>query len=114
MATARALCGRGIGVRLVEKEAAVAQHQSTHNSGVLHAGLQYRPGSEKARLARLGVRAMTEFCQEHRVAHEICGKVVAATSYDQLPRLEEMLDRGIRNGLQGLRRLGPDEARELD
>lgn len=114
MATARALIGRGIRVRLVEKEAAVAQHQSTHNSGVLHAGLQYRPGSEKARLARLGIRAMTQFCQEHGVAHETCGKLVVATSPDQLPRLEEMLDRGTRNGLHGLRRVGPEEAREIE
>ncbi|NNF14130.1 MAG: L-2-hydroxyglutarate oxidase [Gemmatimonadetes bacterium] len=115
MATARALLGRGVGrVRLVEKEAAVAQHQSTHNSGVLHAGLQYRPGSQKARLARLGIRAMTEFCREHGVAHEVCGKLVVATSHDQLPRLEEMLTRGLRNGLQGLRRLDPEEAREVE
>lgn len=115
MATARALLRRGVGrVRLLEKEAAVAQHQSTHNSGVLHAGLQYRPGSEKARLARRGIRAMVEFCEEYGVAHEICGKLVVATSHDQLPRLEEMLARGTRNGLQGLRRLDAAEAREIE
>lgn len=115
LSTARALLRRGVGrIRLVEKEAAVAQHQSTHNSGVLHAGLQYRPGSGKARLARLGIRAMTDFCRKHEVAHEVCGKLVVASSHDQLPRLEEMLARGVRNGLQGLRRLDPAEARDVE
>lgn len=115
LATARALLRSGAGsVRLVEKEASVAQHQSTHNSGVLHAGLQYRPGSEKARLARLGIRRMAEFCEEHDVAYEICGKLVVATANDQLPRLEEMLERGRANGLEGLRRLTANEAREIE
>lgn len=92
----------------------MAQHQSTHNSGVLHAGLQYTPGSEKARLARSGIRRMTEFCARHDIAHEICGKLVVATSQRQLPRLEAMLERGRANGLEGLRRLTPEEAREIE
>lgn len=115
LATARALVRAGAGsVCIVDKETAPARHQSTHNSGVLHAGLQYRPGSEKARLARLGVRRMTEFCREHGVAHEICGKLVVATDPDELPRLETMLDRGRRNGLEGLRRVTPEEAAEIE
>jgi len=115
MATARALLRRGSGpIRLLEKEPALARHQSTHNSGVLHAGLQYHPGSEKARLARLGIRRMTEYCQEHGIAHEICGKLVVAREREELPRLDEMLKRGRSNGLQGLRRISPEEAREIE
>ena len=115
MATARALLRMDAGsVCLVEKEAAVAQHQSTHNSGVLHAGLQYRPGSEKARLSRAGIRRMVEFCREHAVAHEICGKLVVATDSSELSRLESIFERGRRNGLEGLRRITPPEAREIE
>lgn len=115
LATAHALLRSGIdGVRVVEKEQAVAQHQSTHNSGVLHAGLQYTPGSEKARLARDGIRRMTEFCQEREIAHEICGKLVIASTADEIPRLEAMLARGTANGLQGIRIVSAEEAKEIE
>ena len=115
LATARALLEADAGsVRIVEKETALAQHQSTHNSGVLHAGLQYRPGSEKARLARAGIRRMTEYCRARDVEHEICGKLVVATDATELPRLDAMLERGRRNGLEGLRRLTPEEAGEIE
>jgi len=114
LATARALAERGVSVRVVEKEGAVARHQSTHNSGVLHAGLAYKPGSEKARLAREGIRRMTEFCRDRGIPHEICGKLVVAGSDAELPRLEAMLERGRQNGLEGLRRLSPEEVRERE
>jgi L-2-hydroxyglutarate oxidase len=115
LATAHALLERGAcTVRILEKEGALAQHQSTHNSGVLHAGLQYRPGSEKARLARVGIRSMTEFCQRHDIAHDVCGKLVVATESVELPRLEAMLERGGANGLKGLRRLSPEQALEIE
>jgi len=116
LATAYALVREGgVGrVLLLEKEPTLARHQSTHNSGVLHAGLQYKPGSEKARLARDGIRSMTEFCRHHGIPHEICGKLVVATDPAELPRLEEMLERGRSNGLEGLRRLSPEEAREIE
>lgn len=115
LATARALVARNAGtVRLVEKEATLASHQSSHNSGVLHAGLQYTPGSDKARLARTGIRRMTDFCIEHDVPHEICGKLVVAAHRNELPRLETMLERGRANGLNGLTRLTPEEAREVE
>lgn len=115
LATAYTLLESGqASVRLLEKEVAVARHQSTHNSGVLHAGLQYQPGSEKARLAREGILRMTEFCAHHRIPHEICGKLVVAVTEAELPRLDAMLERGRQNGLQGLRRLGPEEAREIE
>ena len=115
LSTAYALLQTGnVRVRVLEKETGLAQHQSTHNSGVLHAGLQYRPNSSKARLAREGIRQMTSFCVEHGVEHEICGKLVVAESRVELPRLEEMFNRGIANGLQGLRRLSGEEAREIE
>jgi L-2-hydroxyglutarate oxidase len=115
LATAHALLEHRVdGVRVLEKEQAVGQHQSTHNSGVLHAGLPYRPGSEKARLARVGIRRMTEFCRHHGIEHDICGKLVVASHPEELPRLDVILERGRQNGLEGLRKLSPDEAREIE
>lgn len=92
-------------VTLLEKEARVGAHQSTHNSGVLHCGLHYRPGSLKARLAVEGIRQMVAFCRAHAIPHEICGKVVVAVTADEVPRLDELLRRGQANGLDGLQRL---------
>lgn len=116
LATARALLRSGAtaGIRVIEKEARPAAHQSTHNSGVLHAGLAYRPGSFKARLARDGIRRMTAYCRNHGVEHELCGKLVVATADDEVLRLRALLDRGTANGLQGLRWLSPAEAREIE
>lgn len=105
----------GASVVLFEKEDLVGQHQSGHNSGVLHAGLYYKPGSLKARLAVRGIRLMTAFCQEHSIPHEICGKLVVACSEDEIPRLEELQRRGVSNGLQGLQWLGSRNAmREIE
>ena len=101
-------------VTVLEKEAHVGRHQSTHNSGVLHAGLYYAPGSLKARLAVSGIRLMTAFCREHNVPHEICGKVVVATDASEQPALDGLWARGQANGLRGLRRLGPEELREIE
>ena len=101
-------------VQLFEKEAQVGQHQSTHNSGVLHAGLYYKPGSLKARLAVEGIRRMVAFCQEHGVAHEICGKLVLATNEEEIGRLRTLLERGNQNGLQGLRWLAPEALHEIE
>jgi L-2-hydroxyglutarate oxidase len=101
-------------VVLLEKESDVGQHQSTHNSGVLHAGLHYRPASLKARLAVQGIRAMVHFCEQHGVAHERCGKLVVATDAAELPRLRELQTRGVANGLRGLRWLERGELTELE
>lgn len=101
-------------VVVVEKEAQVGRHQSTHNSGVLHCGLYYKPGSLKARLAVSGIREMTDFCREHRIAHEICGKVVVAADAAGAERLAELERRGVANGLGGLRRLDRDGLRERE
>lgn len=101
-------------VVLWEKEAGVGRHQSTHNSGVLHAGLYYKPGSLKARLAVNGIRRMVEFCQQHGIRHEICGKLVVATDETEVGRLRLLLDRGNQNGLRDLRWLGREELREIE
>jgi len=116
LATARQLLRRWPGTQLVllEKESAVGQHQSTHNSGVLHAGLYYKPGSAKARLAVSGIRQMVAFCQHHRIPHEICGKLVVAADESELPRLRDLQERGQQNGLQGLKWLGAEAMREIE
>ena len=101
-------------VTVLEKEAAVCQHQSGHNSGVLHAGLYYKPGSLKARLAVSGIQEMIAFCREHGVPHEICGKLVVATNDAELARLRDLHARGEENGLEGLRLLNHDEMREIE
>jgi L-2-hydroxyglutarate oxidase len=101
-------------ITVLEKESAVGQHQSGHNSGVLHAGLYYKPGSVKARLAVRGIRQMVAFCRENNIRHEICGKLVVAVTEDERPRLAELYDRGIKNGLVGLTMLGPEQMREIE
>jgi (S)-2-hydroxyglutarate dehydrogenase len=101
-------------IKLLEKEAKVGTHQSTHNSGVLHCGLYYKPGSLKAKLAVAGIREMTAFCREHQIAHEICGKLVVATNDAESKRLDELLLRGEANGLKGLRRLARSAMREIE
>src|ERR1700687_4154655 len=101
-------------VTILEKERQVALHQSSHNSGVLHCGLYYKPGSRKARLAVRGIRQMVEFCQRHAIAHEMCGKVVVATAEEEVPRLHALYDRGRQNGLCGLRLLKPEELHEIE
>lgn len=99
---------------ILEKEDRVARHQSGHNSGVIHSGVYYKPGSLKARLCVTGAAAMVEFCREHGIPHEVCGKVIVATSVDELPRLENLRQRGEANGLTGLRLIGPEELREIE
>jgi L-2-hydroxyglutarate oxidase len=103
-----------VSVTVFEKEPEVGRHQSGHNSGVLHAGLYYKPGSLKARLAVDGIRQMTRFCREHSIRHEICGKLVVACSAEEVPRLRELLARGTQNGLEGLRWLSREEMREIE
>jgi len=106
--------GRAASLTLLEKEPRVGAHQSTHNSGVLHAGLYYRPGSLKARLAVEGIREMTAYCREKNIPHEICGKVVVAVDESEVPRLRELEKRGQANGLTGLRRLDRDALRDIE
>ena len=101
-------------ILLLEKEPGLARHQSGHNSGVIHSGIYYKPGSLKAKLCVEGARAMIVFCQEHGIKHKICGKLIVATSEDELPRLQVLLDRAHANGLQDVRMLEPEQIQELE
>lgn len=104
----------GLSLLILEKEDRVAGHQSGHNSGVIHSGLYYRPGSLKARLAVAGARSMYELCAEAGIAHRRSGKLVIATERSQLPALDELERRGNANGLEGLRRIRREEIREIE
>jgi L-2-hydroxyglutarate oxidase LhgO len=99
---------------LLEKEHRVGRHQSGHNSGVIHSGVYYKPGSLKAKLCVTGAAAMVEFCREHAIPHQVCGKVIVATHEEEFPRLEELRRRGDANGLTGLQSIGPEELREIE
>ena len=116
LGTARALRARFPDAQLtvVDKEPQFGAHQSTHNSGVMHCGLYYKPGSARARLARRGIDLMRAFCASHGVAHETCGKLVVAATHDEVDRLRALFERGSANGLQGLRWLSADEARAIE
>jgi len=101
-------------VVVVEKEAAVASHQTGHNSGVIHSGIYYRPGSEKARMCVRGAELMKEFCRRHAVPFECCGKVVVATEEDELPVLESLHERAVANGVPGVSLIDADRLREIE
>lgn len=116
LACAYALLQRSPGLRLVvlEKEAQVGAHQTSHNSGVVHAGIYYRPGSLRARLCVKGARRMREFCEQHGLPFAAVGKVIVATREEELPALEELFRRGRANGVPGLRWLSAEELREVE
>ncbi len=99
---------------VIEKEDRLAQHQSSRNSGVMHSGIYYRPGSMRARNCREGYERLKVFCEQQGIAYDICGKLIAATDAGELGRMQEVFGKGIQNGLQGLRLIGPDEAREIE
>jgi L-2-hydroxyglutarate oxidase len=115
-ATALAALQRAPGLRLLllEKEDRLAAHQSGHNSGVIHSGIYYRPGSLKARTCVAGAAAMLEFCREHSLPCEVCGKVVVAAREQELPALEELRRQGEANGVAGISLLGREELRERE
>jgi L-2-hydroxyglutarate oxidase len=115
-ATALAIIIRnpGLKITLFEKESHLAEHQTGHNSGVIHAGLYYRPGSLKATTCCTGREALYRFCIEHGIAHQQCGKVVVAVDETEIPALEELERRGRANGLDGLQRLSPAELNERE
>ncbi len=113
LATAARLATRGDEVTVLEKEATVAAHQTGRNSGVIHSGLYYAPGSLKARMAVAGNASMVAFAREHAVRHDVCGKLVVATSPDEVPRLQALAERGAANGI-AVEQIGPQSAREIE
>ncbi|MFZ6719603.1 L-2-hydroxyglutarate oxidase [Undibacterium sp. Ji49W] len=103
-----------ISVTVFEKEAAVAKHQSSHNSGVVHAGLYYEPGGLKARLCRRGVELVKNYCAENAIPYDECGKVVVALNEEELPRLEAIYNKALANQVPGVCLIGPDKLREIE
>ncbi len=101
-------------VVILEKEAGVARHQTGHNSGVIHSGVYYKEGSLKARLCVAGAREMVEFCSRHGIPHEVCGKLIVAVNSEEAARLDELLARGVANGLEGLRLLSREAMLEIE
>jgi L-2-hydroxyglutarate oxidase len=101
-------------IAVIEKNTELATHQTGHNSGVIHSGIYYKPGSQKARLCVMGGSLLTEFCDENGVQYQQCGKVIVATEPSELPRLDELYRRGVANGVQGLQLIGPERLREIE
>jgi len=99
---------------VLEKEDHVAGHQTGHNSGVIHSGLYYKPGSAKAATCMAGRREMIEFARTHNIPHEICGKIIVATDEAELPAVEKLLQNGQQNGVEGLEQIGPERIREIE
>jgi L-2-hydroxyglutarate oxidase len=115
LSTGMALSERSPGARIVviEKEDHWAAHQTGHNSGVIHSGIYYKPGSYKAKFAIEGARLIPEFCKEHGIAHDVCGKIIVATEEYELPLLDNLLKRGFQHGLP-IRKITAEEIREIE
>ena len=115
LATARAIrrADPSIKVVILEKESGIARHQTGRNSGVIHAGVYYRPGSEKARLCTAGRLAMVDYCRQHGIPHKVCGKLVVAVTDDEIPRLSDLRERCRANGVP-VEELGPSGLRDLE
>jgi L-2-hydroxyglutarate oxidase len=116
LAVSRELLSRYPRVRLavLDKEPSVGQHQTGHNSGVLHSGIYYAPGSLKARLCVEGQRELYAYCEQKGIPTDRCGKVIVASNESELPRLENLLERGKANGVEGLEMIGPERLREIE
>ena len=99
-------------VVVVEKEPGIAQHQTGHNSGVIHAGIYYAPGSQKANFCSTGGRLLRDFCDERGIEYEMCGKLIVAIDDSEVPGLEELFRRGTANGAEGLELIGQEKLRE--
>lgn len=100
-------------ILILEKESQWAAHQTGHNSGVIHSGVYYKPGSFKAKFCRDGCQSMVQFCQEHQLPYEVCGKVIVATTEQELPLLENLYQRGLQNGIQ-VARITAAEVKEIE
>ncbi len=116
LATALALSQKhpSLKIAIIDKEKQVASHQTGHNSGVVHAGIYYKPGSLKAKLCTEGVSKMQAFCKAHSLPYERCGKVIVATNEQELPALDKLFDRGSQNGVPGIRRIDQAELRTIE
>lgn len=101
-------------ILLIEKEKELADHQTGHNSGVIHSGIYYKPGSWKAKNCVQGRRELVDFCKEHRVAHDVCGKIIVATDKEELPRLEKIFNTGQANGIEDMEMIGPDRIKAIE
>ncbi|RXT09109.1 L-2-hydroxyglutarate oxidase [Ammoniphilus sp. CFH 90114] len=100
-------------ILVLEKESQWAKHQTGHNSGVIHSGIYYKPGSFKAKFARAGSNSMVEFCKEYGIEHEICGKVIVATKPEEVPLMDNLFQRGLDNGLD-ISKIGKEELKERE
>ena len=101
-------------IGLIEKESGPSRHQSGHNSGVIHSGIYYVPGSEKAINCRRGYDMLLAFCEEHHLDYDICGKIIVATKESERSFLEKILKRALENGLEGVRKISAQEARQIE
>lgn len=99
---------------LVEKEPILSDHQTGHNSGVIHSGIYYKPGSYKAKNCVHGRRELVAFAKQHGIAHDICGKIIVAMEPEELPRLDKIMERGLANGIEDMERIGPERIKEIE
>ena len=99
---------------VIEKEDHIAPHQTGHNSGVIHSGLYYKPGSLKAKNCIDGYHQLIDFCQKNEIKYDLCGKIVVATNESQIPILDGLYERGLQNGLTGLKKLNPEQMKEIE
>lgn len=103
-----------LSICLIEKEKALADHQTGNNSGVIHSGIYYKPGSLKAKNCVNGRRELVKFAQEHRIQHDVCGKIIAATDPKELPNMDKIFNTGLENGIEGMSKLTADEVKEIE
>src|SRR5690606_17429302 len=96
------------------KEKKLADHQTGNNSGVIHSGIYYKPGSYKAKNCVEGRRELVSFAQTHNIAHEVCGKIIVAFEEAELPQLEKIYQRGIENGIEGIRLIDASEIKQIE
>jgi L-2-hydroxyglutarate oxidase len=101
-------------IAIIEKENSVAAHQTGHNSGVIHSGIYYKPGSLKAKNCIAGYQQMLEFCDTYGIPYDLCGKVIVATSESEIPELDKLYKRGLENGLAKISILSAEETKEIE
>lgn len=103
-----------ISITVLEKEAELASHQTGHNSGVIHSGLYYKPGSAKANTCTAGRKQLVEFAEKYGISFEICGKIIVATSAKELTNLEKIFNNGVQNGIEGIEKIGPEQIKQAE